>query len=116
MANLKSSKKDILTTKRNRDRNTNFKNKMKTFIKKALVAVEKKEETALELLQKSLQVIDKTAGKGIIKRKTAARKKSRLMKFYNKSLLEAPKVEETVKAKSTKKATVTKAKAKTTKK
>ncbi|MFA5880167.1 MAG: 30S ribosomal protein S20 [Candidatus Margulisiibacteriota bacterium] len=111
MANLKSSKKSILTTKRNQTKNSKHKNKMKTFIKKALIAIEDKEVSALELVTKSLQVIDKTAGKGVIKRKTAARKKSKLMKFFNKSLTEAAKPTVEVKAKPVKK-TATKTKSK----
>lgn len=102
MANLKSSKKDILKNKKNHFRNQNQKSKMKTLLKKAEAAIEQQTETKLNLVKEALRLIDKTAGKGIIKKQTAARKKSRLMTLLNKSLL----------AKS-EKATVTPSKAKT---
>jgi small subunit ribosomal protein S20 len=107
MANLKSSKKNILINERNHKRNLHFKSKMKNLIKKAINAIEEKLEDRVTILQETLKVIDKTASKGIIKKGTAARKKSRLTIALNRSLLE-PKVVEKVEVAPTK----TKAKAK----
>ncbi len=85
MANTKSAKKSILVSKRNQERNSNFKSKMKTFIKKAQAAIEQKAENKSEVVKVALQVIDKTASKGIIKKQTASRKKSNLATALNKS-------------------------------
>lgn len=85
MANTKSAKKSILVSKRNQERNSNFKSKMKTFIKKAQTAIEQKAENKSEIVKVALQVIDKTASKGIIKKQTASRKKSNLATALNKS-------------------------------
>ncbi|MSR88563.1 MAG: 30S ribosomal protein S20 [Candidatus Margulisbacteria bacterium] len=85
MANTKSAKKSILVSKRNQERNSNFKSKMKTFIKKAQTAIEQKAENKTEVVKVALQVIDKTASKGIIKKQTASRKKSNLSVALNKS-------------------------------
>ena len=104
MANLKSSKKDIENSKRNRLQNLLLKTKMKTNIKKAIKAIEEKADNALELVKEALKTLDKNAGQGIIKKNSAARKKSRLMLFYNKS-----QVQEKAKPKAKSK-TVSKAK------
>ena len=86
MANKKASKKDILVNARNRETNVHFKTKMKTQIKKAVISIEEKTENRNEILKEALRVIDKTAAKGIIKKNNAARKKSRLMLAFNKTL------------------------------
>ncbi len=86
MANLKSSKKGILIAERNREKNLYYKNRLKTFVKKAVKAIEAKVENKEEIVRKALQVIDKTAAKGVLKKKTAARQKARLMKALNSSL------------------------------
>ena len=83
MANLKSSKKDILVNKRNRERNQHYKSKMKTFIKQALVAIAEDTANALPKVKETLKQIDKTASKGVIKKQKAARLKSRLQKKFN---------------------------------
>jgi small subunit ribosomal protein S20 len=87
MANTKSAKKNILINQRNRARNVHFKSKMKTFIKKALEAIEAKTEERQKIVADAMQIIDKTSGKGIIHKKTASRKKSRLAIALNKSLV-----------------------------
>ena len=81
MANKKAAKKDILINKRNNTRNTHFKSLMKTEIKKAVQAIENKEENAIETIRMALKQIDKTSGKGIIHKNQAARKKSNLAKI-----------------------------------
>ena len=50
---------------------------------KKLVAAGSKEE-AKKLISAAYQAIDKAAKRGVIKKNTAARKKSRLMKLLNK--------------------------------
>ena len=85
MANKKASKKDILVNKRNHDRNLIFKSRMKTFLKKAIEAITHKTEDKADKVKDALKIIDKTATKGIIHKKMADRKKSRLTKALNKS-------------------------------
>ena len=83
MANKKAAKKDILTNKRNKIRNTHFKSLMKTRIKKAEQALESKDKETVSIVRLALKQIDKTASKGIIHKNVAARKKSNLAKKLN---------------------------------
>lgn len=83
MANKKAAKKYILVTKRNNERNTKFKSLMKTEIKKAVTAIETKDENADTIVKKALKQIDKTTSKGIIHKNSASRKKSSLSKKLN---------------------------------
>lgn len=97
MANIKSSKKRILTTERNAARNVAFKSSVKTAIKKALELGKAGESKDLQTaVAKVYQLCDKAVGKGILHKNTAARKKSRLVlalkKLAEKSE-KAPKVE-----------------------
>ena len=85
MANIKSAKKRVLIAKRNTERNTAFKTSIKTAVKKVLVCAKSEDRTELNaLLSKVYQLCDKAAGKGILHKNTAARKKSRLTKAVNK--------------------------------
>lgn len=86
MANLKASKKDILVSRRNHLRNSHFVSRMKTFVKKAQIAIAAKSEDRAKLVTDALRIIDKTVGKGILHKKAAARKKSRLALALNASL------------------------------
>ena len=79
MANLKASKKDIRTTKRNRMRNLFFKTRMKTHIRLAKESLINNSEDKAQIVRLALQIIDKTASKGIIRTQTASRKKSRFV-------------------------------------
>ncbi len=88
MANTKSAKKSIIVNERNRQRNTHFKSKMKSAIKSALAAIQDKSDKAIDLTRIALKTIDKIAGKGIIHKKSAGRKKASLMGTANKSSLD----------------------------
>ncbi len=85
MANKKAAKKYILVTKRNNLRNSQFKSKMKTLIKKAEEAISNKDKDAVEKVKIALKQIDKTQSKGIIHKNLAARKKSKLAILFNKN-------------------------------
>ena len=63
-----------------RARNQHFKSSMRTYLKKARIAVEENASDADELVRKAVSVIDSVAQKGIIPKNTAARTISRLMK------------------------------------
>ncbi len=57
---------------------------LKKLIKKSRKAIEAKEEHAKEKVMETLKALDKAAKKGIIKKNTRDRKKSRLHKRLNK--------------------------------
>ena len=79
MANSKSAKKRVLINERNRVRNQAVKTRVKTMIKKVLAAVEAKEvEVAKAALTVAFKELDKAVTKGVLKKNTASRKKSRL--------------------------------------
>ena len=87
MANIKSAKKRILVAERNRQRNVAAKSAIKTAIKKALTAAQEKDTEAVNTaLSYAYKLCDKAAGKGILHKNTAARKKSRLTVAVNKLL------------------------------
>lgn len=125
MANIKSSKKRILTAERNAERNVAFKSSIKTAMKKALELGKAGESKDLQAaVAKVYQLCDKAVGKGILHKNTAARKKSRLV-IALKKLVEiaekAPKAEKAEKPAKAEKAVKAEkpakpaAKAKTTK-
>lgn len=74
---LRQSKKRTL---RNRQVKENLKTSFKASQK--LIAAKKIEE-AKAAVQKAIKLLDRAAARGIIKKNTAARKKSRLMKKLN---------------------------------
>ena len=85
MANIKSAKKRVLIAQRNTERNVAFKTSIKTAVKKVLACAQSEDRTELNaLMSKVYQLCDKAAGKGILHKNTAARKKSRLTKAVNK--------------------------------
>ncbi len=85
MANIKSAKKRVLIAQRNTERNVAFKTSIKTAVKKVLACAASEDRSELNaLLSKVYQLCDKAAGKGILHKNTAARKKSRLTKAVNK--------------------------------
>ncbi len=87
MANLKSSIKDIKRNEKRRLRNRSAKSAMKTFIKKAKLAVATGDMEAIQkALAQACSAIDKAAERGIIHKNQAARRKSRLMHFVNAQL------------------------------
>lgn len=88
MANTRSALKNIRKSLKRRLRNKSAKSAMKTWIKKARLAIQTDPTTAWEKVKKAISVIDKTAERGIIHKNNAARRKSRLMHLYNKALAE----------------------------
>ncbi len=82
---IKSAKKALRQSRRRRVFNLRRSNKMKSLIKevKELIKEGKKEE-AQKLLPNVYKAIDKAAKRGVIKKNTAGRKKSRLTKALAK--------------------------------
>ena len=84
MANIKSAKKRVLTSKVRQERNKAIKSSVKTAIKKVEAAVNAadKDAAAKELLN-ATSVIDKAAKKGVLHKNNASRKVARLAKMVN---------------------------------
>ena len=85
MPNIKSAKKRVLIAKVNNERHTADKSALKTTLKKFEAAVtEGNREQADSAYQAAVQSIDKAAGKGILHKNAAARKKSQITLKMNK--------------------------------
>ena len=81
---IKSEKKSLRQNKKRRARNLTYLNKMRLLLKqeRKYIAEGKKEE-AESLLSKIYKALDKAAKENVIKKNTAARKKSRITKAVN---------------------------------
>ena len=103
MANIKSSKKRVLTSEKNTLRNVAFKSSVKTAVKKTLELAQGEDKEALKLaVSKVYQLCDKAVVKGILHKNTAARKKSRLTIALNKLSAKVEPVAETKETKTKK--------------
>jgi small subunit ribosomal protein S20 len=84
LAHSKSAKKRVVIAERNRVRNQAIKSRVKTMVKKVLLAVEAKDaETAKAALAVAYKELDKAVTKGVLKKQTVSRKKSRLAAKVN---------------------------------
>ena len=79
MANVPSAEKRNRQRLRRRQRNLLQLTKVRTYVKKVRAALASGAK-AEDVLKEAARVIDKAAQKGVLKRKTAARKISRLTK------------------------------------
>ncbi len=85
MATHKSAMKRARQNERRRLRNKSIRTRVKNVIKKVRLAVERKSlEEAQEALKEAIPVIDKAASKGVLHKRNAARKISRLTKKVNR--------------------------------
>ena len=82
MPHHKSAAKRVVTNEKRRLRNIAATSRMRTAIKAVRSASTKTAGEAA--LKTTIAVLDRTASKGIIKRETASRHKSRLSKFVAK--------------------------------
>ena len=65
-------------------RNKSAKSSVRTSVKKFVVLAQKKDIAGADLaLKEMIKKIDSAAGKGIISKNTAARKKSRMQRYFN---------------------------------
>ena len=78
MPNIKSAKKRVSVCKRQSEENIPVRGSMRTAVKKA-----SKDLTNKDLINDAFKKIDNALKKGVIKKNTAARKKSRLKKKVN---------------------------------
>ncbi len=85
MPNIKSAKKELRKGDKKQIRNKKVTDELKVLVKKSRKAIEKGDSKADELVAKALKAFDKATSKGIIKKNTKDRKKSRLCQQLNKS-------------------------------
>jgi small subunit ribosomal protein S20 len=83
VANTRSAEKMIRVAERRRLRNRTVKSAVKTFIRKAERGIVGAAEDSTELVVQAISKLDKAASKGILHKRNAARRKSRLMKKLN---------------------------------
>ena len=84
MANIKSAKKRIITSRKSAVLNNDVKSSMKTSIKKFEKSLnDSNTEEIASKLASAVKNIDKAQAKGVVKKNTAARYKSNLTKKFN---------------------------------
>ena len=90
MANIKSAIKRNKQNEKRRLRNRVYRGSARTFVRKAQTEmVGGNKQAAESAIQVALSALDKAASKGILHKNNAARRKSRLMKQFNKSFQES---------------------------
>jgi len=85
MPNTKSAKKELRKSIKRKIHNKKIKDNVKNLIKKSFKAIQAKDEKAKELVAQALKALDKAAQKGIIKKNTCDRQKSKLHQGFNKA-------------------------------
>jgi small subunit ribosomal protein S20 len=83
MPNKKAAKKELRKGKTNAKRNSAVKANIKTLSKKSHKALAAGQADSAAFIAQTMKALDKAAGKGIIKKNTASRTKSRLQKKLN---------------------------------
>ena len=85
MPNIKSSKKDVISSKIAYEKNKANKSELKTMLKKYEAAIAGGDKAAAEAAYKSaVALVDKAVQKGILHKNKAARKKSSMTLKLNK--------------------------------
>ena len=78
-----SAEKRHRQSEERRMRNKAAKSAVRTSVKKCVVLIQKKDPASEAALRDMIKKIDTASRKGIIKKNAAARKKSRMQRFYN---------------------------------
>jgi small subunit ribosomal protein S20 len=78
LPNIKSSVKDVIRSRKRRLRNRSWKSRLKTEVHRAREAIADRTDASAGLTRRASQLLDKAAAKGIIHKRQAARRKSRL--------------------------------------
>ncbi len=90
MANIKSQIKRNRQNERRRERNRAARTSLKTATKKVhAAAAEGDADTAQTHVREASRALDKAASKGIVHKRTASRRKSRLAKSANRAVASA---------------------------
>ena len=99
MPNTRSAAKQMRVAERRRIRNCTVKSAVKTFIRKAERTIATSVDEAQAQVVQAIRSLDKAATKGILHKRNAARRKSRLMKKLNLAVAagNAPVIAETKK-------------------
>lgn len=84
MPKTKSAKKALRKSQKRRLRNLERKEKIKSKIKEFLALVKEKKPEAKDMLSEIYKLLDKAVKVGLIKKNTAARKKSKLARLLFK--------------------------------
>ncbi|MCR5486296.1 MAG: 30S ribosomal protein S20 [Lachnospiraceae bacterium] len=85
MANIKSAKKRILTSRKRAEANKSVRSSVKTAIKKVYAAIESSDKSAADnALKAAISDIEKAGSKGVYHKSNVSRKVSRLTKAVNK--------------------------------
>ena len=85
MPNIKSSKKDVISSKIAYEKNKANKSALKTVIKKYDAALESGDKAAAEVAYKAaIKAVDQAVNKGLLHKNNAARKKSSMTLKLNK--------------------------------
>ena len=85
MPNIKSSKKDVISSKIAYEKNKANKSALKTVLKKYAAALESGDKAAAEVAYKAaVTAVDKACKKGLLHKNNAAREKSSLTLKLNK--------------------------------
>jgi small subunit ribosomal protein S20 len=86
LPNLKSSKKDMIRSRRRRVRNQAWKSRVKTAVRSAREAIAGEDQTvATEATRTACRLLDKAATKGAVHRRQAVRRKARLARRLAKA-------------------------------
>lgn len=82
MANHKSALKRVRQNAKRRIYNRHYRNRARTMVKNARIAIHEGDDVAAakEATRQAIRDLDKAASRGIIHKRNAARRKSRLMK------------------------------------
>ena len=81
LANTQSAKKRIRQNLKRQSRNKLVRTRTRTYVKRAQLALAKGEPAeSAEAVQKAVSELDRAASKGVIHRRNADRRKSRMMK------------------------------------
>jgi small subunit ribosomal protein S20 len=78
-----SAEKRHRKSEEQRLRNKSVKSAVRTSVKKFISLAQKKDSSADAALKDMIKKLDTAAGKGIISKNAAARKKSRMTRYYN---------------------------------
>ena len=85
MPNIKSAKKRVKVIATKTAQNKALKSALKTYIKKAYIAVDTNADDKAQAVSLAIKKIDQAAAKGLMLKNTAARSKSSLAKRLNAS-------------------------------
>jgi len=112
MANTKSAKKRARQTPKKTAINNQVRSRVKSALRNAREALTTQGKDSADLLKVAISGLSKAANKGVIHKKNASRKISRLMKLLGKApVVAAATTKKTPAKKNTKAKTATKAKA-----